>query len=97
MLQQSFLPTSPVRTQRPTPNRYRVELPRELGNQMASRAVIDLRDHESTLAFIDPRLAIVMFVLLGIVYLLPTPRVLAMAQQARAMRRSHARRRSRAE
>ena len=40
------------------------------------------------LAFIDPRVAIGMFVVLGILYLLPTPRALVMAQQARASRRS---------
>ncbi len=39
------------------------------------------------LAFIDPRFSVVMFVVLGILYLLPTPRALAVAQQARARRR----------
>jgi urea transporter len=39
------------------------------------------------LAFIDPRLSVVMFVVLGILYLLPTRRTLAVAQQARARRR----------
>ncbi len=47
------------------------------------------------LALIDPRLSIGMFVLLGILYLLPTPRVLAMAQQARARRGGRVRQRGR--
>jgi hypothetical protein len=38
-------------------------------------------------AFIDPRLSIAMFVVLGIVYLLPTPRALMAAQHIRARRR----------
>lgn len=40
------------------------------------------------LAFIDSRVTIGMFVFLGILYLLPTPRALAMAQQASASRRT---------
>jgi hypothetical protein len=47
------------------------------------------------LAYIDPRLSIGMFVFLGILYLLPTPRVLAMAQRARDRRRGSASRRGR--
>lgn len=39
------------------------------------------------LAFIDPRLSVAMFVLLGVLYLLPTPRALAVAQEARVRRR----------
>jgi TMEM175 potassium channel family protein len=38
------------------------------------------------LAIVDPRLSIGIFIILGIVYLLPTPHVLAQAQQARARR-----------
>jgi uncharacterized membrane protein len=42
-------------------------------------------------AFIDPRLSIGIFVLLGILYLLPTPRVVALAQRTRNRRRSEVR------
>lgn len=38
------------------------------------------------LAFVDPRVCIGIFIILGIVYLLPTPHALAQAQQARARR-----------
>jgi uncharacterized membrane protein len=39
------------------------------------------------LAWLDPRISLAGFVLLGIVYLLPTPRVLVAAQRARTSRR----------
>jgi uncharacterized membrane protein len=44
------------------------------------------------LAWFDPRISLVGFVLLGIVYLLPTPRVLMLAQRNRTGRRSRLRR-----
>ncbi|HEX6817502.1 MAG TPA: TMEM175 family protein [Ktedonobacterales bacterium] len=40
------------------------------------------------LALVDPRLSIVGFACLAILYLLPTPRVIMLAQRARAVRRS---------
>ncbi len=45
------------------------------------------------LAWFDPRISLAGFVLLGIVYLLPTPRVLVAAQRARTSRRQGVRER----
>ncbi len=39
------------------------------------------------LAWLDPRVSVAVFVFLGIMYLLPTPRVLVLAQRARSSRR----------
>jgi TMEM175 potassium channel family protein len=44
------------------------------------------------LAWLDPRVSLAGFVLLGILYLLPTPRVLVLAQRTRDSRRSGLRR-----
>jgi uncharacterized membrane protein len=47
------------------------------------------------LARFDPRISLVGFVVLGIAYLLPTPRVLMLAQRTRESRRASARQRDR--
>jgi uncharacterized membrane protein len=47
------------------------------------------------LAWFDPRVSLAGFVLLGLVSLLPTPRVLTLAQRTRESRRVSARRRDR--
>lgn len=43
------------------------------------------------LAWLDPRLSLAGFALLGILYLLPTPRILSLAQRTRSRRRSRPR------
>jgi len=41
----------------------------------------------AALAWIDPRISLAGFAILGIMYLLPTPRVLMLAQRARSTRK----------